>query len=144
MNTTAKSRPIVITAIAVLMLLTITRLQAILFISSVEMFGGISPDAWLGPWVSDAILGVLLPIMIYFTLRGSGIKLWGLLVLYNAVGAFDYSQGLVTQWINPLPPDVASLTLVYGALSVTILLQLMALFLLFRNDVVHHFKDYQQ
>ncbi|MGB3496030.1 MAG: hypothetical protein WBA57_25095 [Elainellaceae cyanobacterium] len=142
MNATTKSRPIVITGIAVLMLLTITRLQAILFISSLEMFGGISPDAWLGPWVSDAILGVLLPIMVYFTLRGSGVKLWGLLVLYNAVGAFDYSQGLATQWLSPLPSAIASSTLVYGVLSVTLSLQLVALLLLFRNDVIHYFKEY--
>jgi len=140
MNTTTKSRPVIINVIAVLMLLTITRLQAISFISSLEMFGGISPDAWLAPWVSDGILGVLLPIMVYFTLRGSGIKLWGLLVLYNAVGAFDYANGLATQWRSPLPSAIASSTLVYGAISVTISLQIVALLLLFRNDVIHHFK----
>lgn len=140
MNTTTKSRPVIISVIAVLMLLTITRLQAISFISSLEMFGGISPDAWFAPWVSDGILGVLLPIMVYFTLRGSGIKLWGLLVLYNAVGAFDYSNGLATQWTAPLPPEIASSALVYGALSVTISLQLLALLLLFRSDVIDRFK----
>lgn len=125
--TTKKSRPVIITVIAVLMLLTITRMQAILFIPSLKMFGGISPDGWFGPWVSDAILGVLLPIMVYFALRESGIKLWGLLVLYNAVGAFDYSQGLATQWIDPLPLAIASSALVYGALSITLSIQLVAL-----------------
>lgn len=140
MNTTTKSRPVIINVIAVLMLLTITRVQAISFISSLEMFGGISPDAWFAPWVSDGILGVLLPIMVYFTLRGSGIKLWGLLVLYNAVGAFDYSNGLATQWIDPLPTAIASSALVYGALSITISLQLFALLLLFRSDVIDHFQ----
>ncbi|NJL54379.1 hypothetical protein HC928_03710 [bacterium] len=143
MDNTTKSRPIIITVIAAIMLLTITRLQAIWFISSLEMFSGISPDAWLGPWVSDAILGILLPIMVYFTLRGSGIKLWGLLVLYNAVGSFDYSQGLATQWLSPLPSAIASSTLVYGSLSVTLSLQLVALLLLFQNDVIHHFKGYK-
>lgn len=143
MNTTTKSRPVIIKAIAVLMLLTITRLQAISFISSLEMFGGISPDAWFAPWVSDGILGVLLPIMVYFTLRGSGIKLWGILVFYNAVGAFDYANGLATQWTAPLPSAIASSALVYSALSVTISLQLLALLLLFRNNVIHHFKEDQ-
>lgn len=143
MNTTTKSRPVIINLIAVLMLLTITRLQAISFISSLEMFGGISPDAWLSPWVSDGILGALLPIIIYFILRGSGIKLWGILVLYNAVGAFDYANALATQWTAPLPSEIANSSLVYGALSVTISLQIVALLLLFRSDVIHHFQGEQ-
>lgn len=38
--------------IAILMTLTLFRVQTILFIPKIEMFDGIAPNAWLGPWVS--------------------------------------------------------------------------------------------
>lgn len=125
--------------IAFLMGATLFRAQTVLFLPTVEMFGGIAPNGWFGPWLSDAILGFLVPVMVFIFLTQRGIRVWGALVLYNAVGAFDYSQGLITQFISPMPAEMASATTVYAGIGVFMTLQLIALGLLFRRDVIHHF-----
>ena len=125
--------------IALLMTATLFRAQTVLFLPAVEMFGGTAPNAWFGPWLSDAILGFLVPVIVFIFLTRRGIRVWGALVLYNAVGAFDYSQGLITQYVSPMPADMASATTVYAGIGVFMMLQLIALGLLFRRDVIHHF-----
>jgi hypothetical protein len=127
-------------AIALLMAATLFRVQTVLFLPTVEMFGGSAPDGWFGPWLSDAILGFLLPVMLFLFWTRSGIRVWGVLVGYNAVGAFDYSQGLITQYVSPMPAEMASPATVYGGIGIFVVLQLIALWLLFRRDVVAHFK----
>lgn len=126
-------------AITLLMGATIFRAQTILFLPELQMYGGIAPDGWFGPWLSDTIIGFLLPVMLYLFWTRRSIKVWGLLVLYNAVGAFDYSQGLITQIISPMPAEMASAATVYGGIGVFMVLQLTALGLLFRGDVVAAF-----
>ena len=128
-------------AIALLMAATLFRAQTVLFLPAVEMFGGSAPDGWFGPWLSAAILGFLLPVMLFLFWTGRGIRVWGVLVGYNAVGAFDYSQGLITQYVSPMPAEMASSATVYGGIGVFMALQLIALGLLFRRDVVAHFKS---
>lgn len=91
-------------AISLLMGATIFRAQTVLFLPTLNMFGGIVPNAWLAPWISDAVIGLLLPGMIYLFWTRRGVVLWVLLVTYNALGAFDYAHGLATQWTSPLPP----------------------------------------
>jgi len=125
--------------IAVLIGATLFRAQTVLFLPTVEMFGGIAPNGWFGPWLSDAILGFLVPVMVFIFLTKRGIRVWGALVLYNAVGAFDYSQGLITQFISPMPAAMASPTTVYVGIGLFMILQLIALGLLFRRDVIRHF-----
>jgi len=125
--------------IALLIGATLFRAQTVLFLPTVEMFGGIAPNGWFGPWLSDAILGFLVPVMVFIFMTRRGIRVWGALVLYNAVGAFDYSQGLITQFISPMPAEMASATTVYAGIGVFMTLQLIALGLLFRRDVIHHF-----
>ncbi|MEL7425193.1 MAG: hypothetical protein AAFN81_19560 [Bacteroidota bacterium] len=134
-----QERPKVITLIVILSALTITRTQAILFLPTLEMYGGNSPNAWLAPWITDSILGVLLPVVIYFLLKGSGVKTWAVIAIYSAIGAFDYATGLVTQWLHPLPPEVAESTLVFTALIATLIFQLSVVVLLFRKDVRRYF-----
>lgn len=128
-------------AIALLMAATIFRVQTLLFLPELQMFGDIAPDAWFGPWLSDATIGLLLPIMIYLFWTGRTITTWGLLVVYNAVGAFDYSQGLITQWVHPLPVQLAAPETVYVGIGLFMVFQLIALALLFRSDVIAHFND---
>lgn len=123
--------------IAALILLTSIRFMVITFIPSLEMFGGPNPDAWIGPWGADTILGVLAPLMGWLAFRGQGARVWGLLVAYNAVGAFDYSHGLLTQWLEPTVTQTAALT--YGSIGVSLMVQLIVLFLLFRLSVVSSF-----
>ena len=138
-----KTRPRIISVIAILTVLTITRAQAILFLPNLQMFGGTSPDEWLAPWVTDSILGLLLPVFIYFLLKGSGIKTWALLLLYSAIGAFDYANGLVTEWLHPLPPETAPAALVFSALIATLTFQLVVIYLLFRDKVISYFVNPQ-
>ncbi|MEH6755893.1 MAG: hypothetical protein V7676_00105 [Parasphingorhabdus sp.] len=127
--------------IAVLMSATIFRAQTVLFLPTVEMFGGIAPDAWFAPWFSDAILGFMVPVMVYLFWRRRGIAVWGVLVIYNAVGAFDYATGLATQWTDSMPAEMASATTVYLGISVFMVCELIALALLFHDDVIAHFSD---
>jgi hypothetical protein len=126
-------------AIALLMTATLFRVQTVLFLPTVEMFGGPAPDGWFGPWLSDAILGFLVPVMVFLFMTRRGIRVWGALVVYNSVGAFDYSQGLITQYVSPMPADMASATTVYAGIGVFMTFQLIALALLFRRDVVAEF-----
>lgn len=123
--------------IAALILLTSVRFMVITFIPSLEMFGGLNADAWIGPWVADTILGALAPLMAWLALRGQGSRVWGFLVTYNAVGAFDYSHGLLTQWLEPTVTQTAALT--YGSIGISLIVQLFALLLLFRSPVVSSF-----
>ncbi len=133
--TADSTRPRALVWITVLMLLTITRFSVVFRLPSLEMFDGTSPDAWFAPWVSDTILGLLVPVMAYLAWSRRGVVVWGALIGYNAIGAFDYVHGLATQWIHPL--DNAALT--YGSISLFLALQLAVIGLLFRPDVITHF-----
>lgn len=126
-------------AIALLMGATIFRAQTVLFLPQLDMYGGIAPNGWFGPWLSDAIIGILLPVMLYLFWTRRSVRIWGLLVLYNAVGAFDYSQGLITQMIHPMPIEMATKATVYAGIGVFMASQLTALWLLFGKDVVSAF-----
>ncbi|MEM7739733.1 MAG: hypothetical protein AAF225_02900 [Pseudomonadota bacterium] len=126
--------------ITVLMAATVFRAQTVLFVSSVEVFGGAAPNAWLGPWVSDAILGFLLPVMLFVFWTRTGIRVWGVLVVYNSVGSFDYAHGLLTQVFHPMPSDMASAQTVYIGIGLFLVFQLAALALLFRKDVASSFR----
>lgn len=134
-----KTRPTIIYVIVVLTGLTITRAQAIMFLPTLEMFGGTSPDAWFAPWITDSILGLLLPVAIYFLLRGKGLKTWAMLLLYSAIGAFDYANGLATEWLHPLPDATAGPALVFTALTSTLIFQFTVVYLLFDQKVINHF-----
>ncbi len=114
-------------AIATLMAATLFRAQTVLFLPTVEMFGGAAPDGWFGPWLSDATLGFLLPVMLFLFWTQRGIRVWGVLVGYNAVGAFDYFQGLITQYVSPMPAEMALPATVYAGIGGFMVLQLIAL-----------------
>ncbi len=129
-------------AITLLMGATIFRAQTVLFLPELQMFGGIAPDGWFGPWLSDAIIGFALPVMLYLFWTRRSVAVWGVLVIYNAVGAFDYSQGLITQAISPMPVEMASTTTVYFGIGLFMVFQLVALGLLFRRDVIGAFKGW--
>lgn len=60
---------------------TIFRAKTILFLPEVQMFGGIAPDGWFGPWLSDTIIGFSLPVMLYLFRAKRSIRVWGGLVL---------------------------------------------------------------
>lgn len=96
---------------------------------------------WFGPWLNDAILGFNLPVMLFLFWSRRIMKTWGALVVYNAVGAFDYSQGLITQFVSPMPASMASAATVYGGISLFMVAQLVAPALLFRSSVVAHFRN---
>ncbi|WP_121632008.1 hypothetical protein [Tropicibacter alexandrii] len=126
-------------AITLLMGATIFRAQTILFLPQVQMFGGIAPDGWFGPWLSDTIIGFAVPVMLYVFWTRRSVAVWGALVAYNAVGAFDYSQGLITQVISPMPVEMASAATVYLGIGLFMLAQIGALGLLLRRDVIAEF-----
>ncbi|MEM9304854.1 MAG: hypothetical protein AAGE01_22265 [Pseudomonadota bacterium] len=128
-------------SIALLMAATVFRAQTVFFLPTIESFGGISPDAWFGPWLADAVLGLLVPVMLYLFWFRRGLQLWGVLVAYNAIGVFDYSQGLITQLFHPMPAELASPMLVYGGIGVCMLAQFIALGLLTRREVARYFAD---
>lgn len=132
-------KPSIRWAIAMLMGVTIFRAQTILFLPELQMFGGPAQDGWFGPWLSDTIIGFAVPVMLYLFWTRRGVAVWGALVAYNAVGAFDYSQGLITQAISPMPAEMASATTVYLGIGLFMAAQIAALGLLFRRDVIAAF-----
>jgi hypothetical protein len=134
--------PTVKWGITLLMGATIFRAQTVLFLPQVQMFGGIAPDGWFGPWLSDTIIGFAVPVMLYLFWTRRSVAVWGTLVAYNAVGAFDYSQGLITQAISPMPVEMASAATVYLGIGLFMVAQLVALGLLFRRDVIAEFKGW--
>ncbi|MEM8935526.1 MAG: hypothetical protein AAGC77_03875 [Pseudomonadota bacterium] len=125
--------------IALLMAVTLFRVQTIFFLPTLELFDGISPNGWLGPWLSDFILGLLVLPMVFLFLTRRGPRIWGILVAYNSVGAFDYSQGLVAQYVSPMPEEMASAATVYGGIGFFMVCQVIAIALMFRQDVTTHF-----
>lgn len=129
-------------AIALLMGATIFRAQTILFLPELQMFGGPAPDGWFGPWLSDTVIGFAVPVMLYLFWTQRSLAIWGALVAYNAVGAFDYSQGLITQVISPMPVEMASAATVYLGIGLFMVAQIVALGLLFRRDVIAKFKGH--
>lgn len=133
-------KPTIRWTIALLMGATVSRAQTILFLPELQMFGGPAPDGWFGPWLSDTIIGFALPVMLYLFWTRRGVAVWGALVAYNAVGAFDYSQGLITQVISPMPVEMASAATVYLGIGLFMVAQIVALGLLFRRDVIAEFK----
>lgn len=135
-------KPSIRWAIALLMGATIFRAQTILFLPEMQMFGGPAPDGWFGPWLSDTIIGSALPVMLYLFWTRRGVTVWGALVAYNAVGAFDYSQGLITQMISPMPVEMASAATVYMGIALFMVAQIVALGLLFRREVIAEFKGW--
>lgn len=125
--------------IGVLIGLTATRSLALIFIPKLAMFGGAAPDSWAGPWVADAILGLLIPVVLIVLYRFRSARAWGLILLYNGIGAFDYITGLVTQTFHPLPASIAPPWLVFGSLSFTLVVQIVVMALLLRRDIVDYF-----
>ncbi len=140
------TRPSTITWIAILILLTTMRGVMVTQLPSLQMFGGVNPDAWFTPWVSDTILGILAPFMAYIAFQKSGIKIWGLLLVYNAVGAFDYMHGIATQWTDPLIPNgmFGTPELTYGSIGFSLVVQLIVIILLFQREVVTYFSQSSQ
>ncbi|MEL6110804.1 MAG: hypothetical protein AAFU85_32765 [Planctomycetota bacterium] len=118
---------------------TVFRAQTIFFLPELSMFGGKAPDGWFAPWLSDSIIGLLVPLVVYLFWTQRGVRIWGLIATYNAVGAFDYANGLAAQWISPMPAEMASPTTVYLGIGVFMALQLIVFALMLRPDVVRHF-----
>lgn len=136
-------KPTIKWAITLLMGATVFRAQTILFLPQLQMFGGIAPDGWFGPWLSDTIIGFAVPVMLYLFRSRRSMVVWGALVGYNAIWGFDYSQGLITRSINPLPVEIASAAMVYGGIGLFMCCQLVALGLLFRRDVIAEFRGWE-
>ncbi len=132
-------RPKAIYAIFGLTLLTAVRAQTLFFFSSLRMNGGSNPDEWFIPWITDSILGLMIPFILYLILKGKGIKIWAFLILYSAIGAFDYLTGLATQWFHPMSSETAGSELVYSSLLFSFIVQTIVLLLLFKQRVINYY-----
>ena len=121
--------------ISILILITTLRTAAGTLIPNLEMFGGNMSNAWTGPFFVDVVLGVMAPFVAYLAWKKVGKRLWGFLVVYNAVGAFDYLQGLVISIVITNPFGMTFPLVLFMTLQITILL------LLFRKDVVEHYQS---
>jgi hypothetical protein len=141
MNTTIK--PKAIFWISVLISLTTMRVFALNNLPELQMFGGIQPDAWLVPWMTDSIFGILAPFMAYLAFKKNGIKLWGALLIYNGIGAFDYICGFSAELSSPfIAEGVAGAPgMIFGTLLVFFITQVAAIILLLKSDVISHFQN---
>ena len=125
--------------IAILILLTTSRFSVVTSFPGLEMLGGPDPNEWLGPWATDTILGLLAPFIAYLAYKKKGLRLWGALIAYNCIGAFDYANGLLTEYLSPQvsnPPEM-----IFGAIGLFFCLQLAVMYLLFKKNVINHFSQ---
>ena len=81
--------------------------------------------------------GLVASLTASLALRGDGVRSRGLLIACNAVGAFDYAHGLLTQRLAPTVTQSAVLT--SGSIGVSLCVQLVVVGLLHRSDVVGSF-----
>ena len=136
-------RPKEVKIVGVLLCYTLTRTMMALQLKSAKMFGGLNADAWLAPWLSDTILGILTPFAIYGAFKGKGVVAWGLLLSFNVVGSYDYMYGLLAQYLHPMvtmmgkpaPPA----TVIYGSIGLGCLCQIINVILLLQDDTIHFF-----
>jgi hypothetical protein len=130
--------------VAMALVFTFSRTLMIAQVPTVALFGGPNPNGWFGPWVGDSILGLLTPWVIYGVLFKTGAKPWGLLLAFNVVGAWDYANGLLAQYLEPtvtLFGDPAPQIMIYGSIGVGMIFQLIVVLTLLRGDVIQHFLD---
>ena len=141
-ETVISPKPSEIKWITILLAFTFMRAFMGLQLPTLEMYGGVNPNAWFTPWISDTILGLLVPYIIYLLLKKKGMMVWGTLIAYNAIGAFDYVHGLLAQWTDPLVPNglMGTPALTYGSIGFSLLIQLLILRFLFRRTVIEYFK----
>jgi hypothetical protein len=126
-------------AMTIMMALTFARACVVTYFPHLEMYGGVDANAWFAPWVSDTILGLLVPVMIYLLWRKTGAKVWAALIVYNALGAFDYSHGLATQWHYPQMTEGAVSAVTYTVISLGMIFNLAIALMMFRGDIMRHF-----
>lgn len=125
--------------IAILILLTTSRFSVVTYFPGLEMLGGSDPNEWLGPWATDTTLGLLAPFIANLAYKKKGLRLWGALIAYNCIGAFDYANGLLTEYLSPQvsnPPEM-----IFGAIGLFFFLQLAVMYLLFKKNVINHFSQ---
>ena len=137
------SRPTEMKIVAGLLSYTLTRTMMAMQLNSAKMFGGENADGWLGPWLSDTILGILTPFAIYGALKGKGVVAWGLLLSFNVVGSYDYMNGLFAQYLHPMvtmmgdPAPPAAV--IYGSIGLGCLCQIVNVVLLLQNNTIQFF-----
>ena len=137
--TNSKNRPNQVKWIAILIALTFSRFSVVTFFPGLEMFGGPEPNEWLGPWSTDTTLGLLAPLMAYLAFKKSGLRLWGGLIAYNCIGAFDYANGLLIEYLSPQvlnPPEM-----IFGGIGLFLCIQLVVIYLLFNKKVISYFSQ---
>eukprot|EP00567_Pseudictyota_dubia_P011049 CAMPEP_0197458248 /NCGR_PEP_ID=MMETSP1175-20131217/48160_1 /TAXON_ID=1003142 /ORGANISM="Triceratium dubium, Strain CCMP147" /LENGTH=124 /DNA_ID=CAMNT_0042992835 /DNA_START=96 /DNA_END=473 /DNA_ORIENTATION=+ len=112
-------------------------------VPTIEMLGGENPNGWLGPWVCDTVLGLLTPFMIRMVLKEKGTFTWGYLLVFNCVGANDYANGLLAQYLDPVVSMIGMKPtpsmFVYGSVGTCMVAQLSVVTVLLRRDVVEHY-----
>ena len=133
------SLPGTVIAMLVFMSLTFSRVTMITKIKTCKMFGGVNPDEWYSLWVTDSTMGCLLPVVVGIASFGKGRVLWGILVGYNCIGAFDYANGLMCQFMSPQADGQFPPTAIYGSIGVGCFCNLVALCLLFTKAAMNYY-----
>ena len=137
------SRPTEVLIVGGLLCYTLTRTMMARQIKSAKMFGGENADGWLGPWLSDTILGILTPFAIYGAFAGKGVIAWGLLLSFNVLGAYDYMNGLFAQYLHPMvhmmgrPAPPAAV--IYGSIGLGCVFQIINVILLLQAASIDFF-----
>jgi hypothetical protein len=88
------------------------------------MHGGPAPNECLGPWTADTSLGLLAPLMAYLAYKKIGLRLWGVLIAYICIGAFDYANGLLIAYLSPQTSNPPKM--IFGAIGLFFCVQFYA------------------
>ena len=137
------SRPMEVKLVGGFLCYTLTRTMMARQLPSAKMFGGENADGWLGPWFSDTCLGILTPFAIYGAFTGKGVVAWGLLLSFNVLGAYDYLNGLLAQYLHPqvtfMGDPAPPAAVIYGSIGLGCLLQIINVILLLQDASIQFF-----
>ena len=133
------SLPSAVIGVLVAMSLTFTRATMLTKLKTCKIFGGPNPNEWFGAWVADSTLGGLLPVLVGIAATGKGRVLWGILIGYNCIGAFDYANGALCQFLSPQADGQFPAAAIFASMGIGCFCNLVATCLLFTEAAMNHY-----
>lgn len=65
--------------------------------------GGSVPISWVNPFTGDILVGATAPIMTYLLIRYRTLAVWTFVVVWHALGIWDYMTGVILDVVDPIP-----------------------------------------
>jgi len=72
-------------------------------------------------------LGLLASLIAYLAFKKNRLRLWGALIAYDCIGAFDYANRLLTEYLSPQVSNTQEM--IFGAIGLFFCIQLVVIYL---------------